>query len=138
MAPNAMPVSQATNAYELLDEIATLITEEPRRYNQTFWKLNPTKVREELLPACQTVCCVAGWVDELKSPQPVRSFNYFEMLPVSDAARHILGLSQPQADELFSEFAAGPRSTTVTDVLCAGAHSGRGSRAGVVQTDRQP
>ena len=114
MAKNVMPVSSATNAYELLNEIATLIVEEPKRYNQYTWKELIANVPEHIAPACGTVCCVAGWVDTLKNPEPIdakllyaeKTNHWFD---VKYSASAILGISPEQAEVLFDGNAAGDR-----------------------------
>lgn len=117
MANELIPKSAATNAYELLEEIERLIGEEPRRYDQTMWKVNPAHVKHAIVPACETICCIAGWVETLKSPTPIapKDVTYGDWLMgkfgnVAEFARQTLGLSTLQAKELFDASAAGGRS----------------------------
>lgn len=116
MAKSVMPKSKAKTAYGLLSEIRKLILEEPKRYYQGAWKVRPTDVPPELRPACGTVCCVAGWVDTLKSARPViDGFAWdFEMdMPaVSASAIRILGIGPTAAADLFHGNAAGTRADT--------------------------
>jgi hypothetical protein len=63
------PTSKATTAYELLDEIAALALEEPKRMAMSEWLLNKG---DESLPAgflgwpsCNTVGCIGGWTNML-------------------------------------------------------------------------
>jgi hypothetical protein len=60
--PDLVPRSRATNAYELLDEVVRVIEAEPRRLNMGNWIFMPSYVERELIPACGTVGCVAGWI----------------------------------------------------------------------------
>lgn len=105
-----LPVSKATNAYELLDEVCEVILEEPKRYYQGWWRVTPngkeyvprTPAIEALVfPACDTICCVAGWVCTLKSRITPDLF--------SSQARFILGINTDEAWELF-------RSSAVADI----------------------
>lgn len=96
-----LPVSRATNALELLEEVIKLIEEEPLRYNQGDWL---QRIRQFYLspgsapistPACGTVGCVAGWVVILIQDVP----GY-----ASDAAHFaegILGITRSQRYDLF-------------------------------------
>lgn len=117
MAKNVMPKSKAKTAYGLLSEIRKLILEEPRRYDQTAWKRTMSEVPQNLRSHCGAVCCVAGWVDTLKSEQPVTPERApFETADngryrVSENAQSILGISEQQADELFDGEKAGERYT---------------------------
>ena len=70
MTFKAVPRSKATNAYDLLNDVARAITEEPRRINMRWWTfffqgeaLNnwANQLHQEDLPACGTVGCIAGW-----------------------------------------------------------------------------
>ena len=64
-----LPVSKATNAYELLEEVCQAITEEPLRYNQQTWidqNIGLRREFEEEVPACGTMACIAGWVCTLR------------------------------------------------------------------------
>lgn len=114
MAKNAMPVSKAKTAYGLLSEIRKLILEEPKRYDQTAWKREMSERDEEYRPACGTTCCIAGWVETLKSSRPVPAKIAHErenartgINLVSDRAAKILGLTWGQRMDLFEAGAAG-------------------------------
>jgi hypothetical protein len=105
---SAIPVSTATNAYDLLTEIRALIREEPKRYNQFIWHARVTPLariiyhgRESTAPACGTIGCVAGWVVTLKEGPDVA----YPAVP--DRARQILGLSPRQEAELFYRMVPG-------------------------------
>jgi len=104
-------VTKAHNAYDLLKEVRTLILEEPRRYNQNEWMSNIADIPDgythkgvilsrETRPACNTVGCRAGWVNELAHPNP-RSYSTYE---TGDEAAKILGITTKQAEHLFAPF----------------------------------
>lgn len=114
MAKNAIPKSKAKTAYGLLSEIRKLILEEPKRYYQGSWRASDWLAPEQL-PACGTVCCVAGWVDTLKSPKPAgdKDWDVIEDRPLAAArAIRILGLSENQSWTLFNGHAAGDYSNS--------------------------
>jgi hypothetical protein len=104
MSKKAMPISKAKNAYDLLTDVIDLIVEEPLRYNQGNWR--QTEADDYFatdFPPCGTVCCVGGWVDLLKSKTPAKDVEDFTVARgVGASARQILGLSAPQARELFT------------------------------------
>lgn len=92
-----LPVSKATNAYELLDEVKALILEEPKRYDQGVWLVESEEEAAGhglLLPACGTVACVAGWVVLLKA-------SGTDYDSIQDRARDILGLGWVDSVDLF-------------------------------------
>ena len=69
-----LPRSKAKNAYELLDEVAKVITEEPKRYDQTTFVGGPRRYGNRRdpefhanKPACGTTGCFAGWISILKT-----------------------------------------------------------------------
>ncbi len=72
--PELYPTLTATNAYQLLDEVAAAIISEPRRLDMRHWvtearrllKLSPKNV-----PECGTVACAAGWICALVNPSMV-------------------------------------------------------------------
>ena len=66
MSKDVIPKSFATNAYDLLTDIRTLIVEEPKRYNQSSWLKQ--HVTGPGAPACGTIGCVAGWIKQLTEP----------------------------------------------------------------------
>lgn len=92
----AMPKSTATNAHELLSEIAALAVEEPKRIAMGAW-LARSKAKlagyfrfdekEHEMPACNTVGCIGGWTEALK--------------PRQGSASRILGLDACQTNVLF-------------------------------------
>jgi len=118
MAKNTMPVSHAKTAYGLLGEIARLIVEEPKRYNQHGWlqrEQDRSQMQPVEYPSCGTVGCVAGWVVALKAK---RRPNYFR---TGDKAADILGLDVDQHDELFGSSAAGETDRQTPEHAEAGA-----------------
>jgi hypothetical protein len=99
--------SKAKNAYELLDEVIDLIVDDPRRFNQRDWRMveGADYYWSNTIdwPDCGTICCVAGWVDMLKSPTPTQSVDSFTTTRgVGRSARLILGLTSAQAVRLFN------------------------------------
>lgn len=102
-----LPVSHATNALELLEEVIKLIEEEPLRYDQSDWLKRYTEFYDYPgmaptdVPACGTIGCIAGWVATLTRHIPVYP---------SDSAGHaqvVLGLTKGQRYELFDGGAVG-------------------------------
>lgn len=104
--PERMPAPRLTGpttAYDLLTRIRELITEEPRRYNQDDWIKLVEKAPDA--PACGTVCCVAGWVQTLRS-SPVEAITLRNVWQADTnrlaiSAQRALGLTMPQARILF-------------------------------------
>ena len=133
MAKNAMPVSKAKTAYGLLSEIRALILEEPKRYDQTVWKRDPAMLHRGDQPTCGTICCVAGWVDQLKSDEPVPSDNPYKYgsrggfadYEIAWRAREVLGLSMEQRDELFGAERVGPKRSHNAHAKRGAAHIAR-------------
>lgn len=111
MSKKAMPKSKAKTAYGLLGEIQKLITDEPRRYDQTTYKADVSTLPSYRQPACGTVCCIAGWVDTLKFARPISAKQNapygFDDSPIFKRGKKVLGLSFEQAEELFDAEAAG-------------------------------
>lgn len=88
-----LPVSKATDAFELLEEVIEIILAEPRRYNQGVWVagMNELMHRREMeleVPNCGTMGCIAGWIDLIKG---VRPRWRAEAIEVGDRAARILG-----------------------------------------------
>lgn len=61
-----LPKSDATNAYELLDDACVFILEEPRRYDQSTWIGSLGRgsfdwnYMADVIPPCGTMVCIAG------------------------------------------------------------------------------
>jgi hypothetical protein len=96
----------------ILQEVARLILDEPRRYNQGDYIRTyrspeqfscETGAPEERMPPCGTVCCVAGWVATLTRPERVKAFTDWNA--ADGKARLALGLDHDQAGELFDGMA---------------------------------
>jgi hypothetical protein len=100
-----LPTSTATNAYDLLSDIAKLALEEPKRIYMsvvltqkdvnipTAPCIDPSIV--QFYPACETVGCIAGWV------------NILTGCPIEECgddrwAAQMLGLNWPQRMNLFT------------------------------------
>lgn len=95
----------ATNAYDLLTDVANVVECKPGNYYQGAWKAEADRVFEEVPKnACGTTCCVAGFIDELVSKKPIKVNSDFdekeEIMPI---AKKILGLSDLDAWVLFDE-----------------------------------
>lgn len=63
-------LTKKTTAYELLNTVCKLITDEPKRYYQGWWISRQSgfcKSKVSEFPSCGTVGCVAGWVELLRS-----------------------------------------------------------------------
>lgn len=135
--PDTVPrVYGETTAYALLGKVVDVIREEPRRYHQglflahrTSTPPNDQRFRHEFLensrhgyglahshvaPACGTIGCVAGWVSVLLHGK-------FPPKDIQTVARKALGLTFPQAGQLFRGSAAGEGG-------CSQAHATRGIR----------
>ena len=90
-----MPVSTATNAYDLLDDVKALALEEPKRIAMGWWLVQNGYSSDALLvrvlkggfPECGTVGCVGGWVEVLTGNN-VRAVK-------------VLGLTEDQGLRLF-------------------------------------
>jgi hypothetical protein len=79
---NELPVSKATNLYDLLDDVVTAAEEEPKRFDQGWWiGRYPTvtwppnscitaHIRDIGAPACGVVGCTAGWIVVLSGNLP--------------------------------------------------------------------
>lgn len=99
-----VPTSKAKTAYGVLNTIAKLALDEPKRmrmgtYLDRFDKGNPDEplCGIKQWPACGTVGCIAGWTTELR---PQRSEK---LLSIVDRAARVLGLNQEQATQLFHD-----------------------------------
>lgn len=108
-----LPTSRAKTADGLLAEIQRLILAEPKRYNQDLWvELLPPEKDEfgyvndtSKFPSCGTIGCVAGWCATLKgSPRTIKRFaeGKLDYDTIYKTAQRVLGLSDPQAEELFA------------------------------------
>lgn len=111
MNSNLIPRSKAKTAYGLLSEVARLILEEPKCYNQRTWVCLVTDgfPSPAEFPACGTIGCVAGWVTTLKIPDKVAATTRYgggRSKLVMYQAQDILGLDSLQNEELFDGDAA--------------------------------
>ena len=90
-------------AYGVLAYVRRLILAEPLRYNQHETLLFDVRDDNPFAepPPCGTVGCRAGWVTMVISPTPRRIHD-----PIM-YAQHKLGLTESQADTLFSGQACG-------------------------------
>lgn len=115
---SALPKSKAKNAYDLLSEISALIIEEPKRYNQGIYVSRAGKDGDPYYayPSCGTIGCVAGWVTTLRSEFQLNGRS------VGDFAKHILGLTENQACELFDGSVIDGRPQTVAYAKRGAAH----------------
>lgn len=83
-----IPRTTATNAYDLLSEIAALALEEPKRMDMEHWRLlaDDDYDSHHAFPACGMVGCIGGWTEALTG--------------YADAAT-VLGLNAVQEHDLF-------------------------------------
>jgi hypothetical protein len=103
--------------YRLLDEIVQIIEAEPEMWNQGYWGLAPISgERGEVMPACKTAKCVAGWAVSLRdydlvydqswrnaaSTETCKHIVTGESKRIDAAARDLLGLSFADSDRLFN------------------------------------
>lgn len=99
--------TDAATAYDLLTEVADLIEAEPGNYNQHHWKMPvdmmPGNIIEEHKKnnGCGTMCCVAGWIDELTEPSPVAAGRNTVTGVVEARGAEKLGMTIAQARPLF-------------------------------------
>lgn len=89
------PRSQATNAYDLLNDLCNVVRAEPARLYMDTWAVAPWRlenfVKEEnmtRIPECGTAACVAGWTVALARPK-----RFTEEL-AADVAGHFSTLAQ--------------------------------------------
>ena len=66
------PLTRATTAYAVLDQIKQLVTDDPLRLAMNHWLvhtkgmiLEQVTESERMIPSCGTVGCVGGWADAL-------------------------------------------------------------------------
>ncbi len=105
LAPLPKPIT-SKNPVVILKHVCKLIKAEPKRYDQyesLVTEKNSLGFKgSDYFPACGTVGCVAGWVHLVTGGR--RSG------PVLSSARHILGLSEEEADDFFAAHPLGVRS----------------------------
>lgn len=72
---NPLPISRATNSFDLLEELKAVIREEPQRLYMSYWISKSRgiahvrdKIARNLRPACGTVACCKGWLGILRNP----------------------------------------------------------------------
>jgi hypothetical protein len=100
--------------YRLLDEIVHIIETEPEKWNQGYWGIADfAGEMGEVMPACQTAKCIAGWAVSLRDYDLIfdgRTHNTSETCQhivtgrrenISATARVLLGLDVFDADKLF-------------------------------------
>lgn len=112
MSSSIPHLTEPTTAYDLLTKVCAVITEEPKRYYQGDWIIsrdhtdNPIKLHRVEMPACGTVCCVAGWIETMRVG-PAHTVDLAE----SSMRRHIkahvvaartLGITSEEAVPLFN------------------------------------
>ena len=82
--PTAVPRSDATNAYDLLEDVIACIEQEPKRLDMREWLVTDMP-RNRAYPQCGTIGCVAGWTVALSTGSDNKSFYSWEQ-----SAREIL------------------------------------------------
>ncbi len=94
------PRSRATNAYDLLNDVARAVLEEPKRLNMDHWLIVGKKTIKKMHvkePMCNTVGCLAGWVTVLtRTPTIERAGCQPSKRRVSESAIQILAGEVPE------------------------------------------
>lgn len=88
---------KSKNPVVILRHVVKLIQEEPKRYNQLFYRSEQGKDGGEATadyPACGTICCVAGWVNTVTGKQSYPDNEW-------ERAENTLGLDPDESLELF-------------------------------------
>lgn len=104
LSATALPKTNATTAYGLLNAIARIITEEPKRLAMEIVCYRGSALERRIAyglfeaPACGTVGCIAGWALTLAGETAEHEDNSGSWR----SARYVLGLSDKQALELFA------------------------------------
>lgn len=64
-----LPISDATNGYDLFTDVMTAIEQEPKRLDMGTWFEHRTTNEWPVahVPACRTAACFAGWAATLKA-----------------------------------------------------------------------
>lgn len=109
-----MTTLKPKTAYELLAMVADHIEEEPKRYHQNVWALIGAAIDHDpeigFHPACDTVCCRAGWIVALADGVDAPIFNAARAgkwtLAFKRRAVELLGMDEDDRDieRLFGEF----------------------------------
>lgn len=73
-----MPYTNAKTMYGLLNAVARIVLEEPRRLDMCYWK--QTRDRDGRIPnrgwpSCGTVCCIGGWMETLVPGLVIDSYD---------------------------------------------------------------
>lgn len=111
---------------QLFNDIANMIQKQPERYDQGTWG----SVRAGRTLDCGTSHCIAGWAATLALPreawQPDEYGDYDDIVTVDGLERYIgewagevLGLSEEDAERLFSGGWQPEAGMTVPDALRA-------------------
>lgn len=85
---------------ELLKKVKAAILAEPRQFVMSTWftRLDPN------IPNCGTAACIAGWALAIawrETPATARHRTDHRDFEVDIAARHVLGLNECEASDLF-------------------------------------
>src|SRR6266436_4093148 len=104
--------TRSTNPVVILKHVIQAIRDEPKRYDQsTFIEridsagTGPYPVSLKSFPRCGTICCVAGWVNQIAGDGNL-AYEQQEF-----AAKTILGLDWIEAEDLFSVSAVPSRTS---------------------------
>lgn len=77
MKKSTTPVSRAKTVYGLLNEVAALTLDEPRRMRMATW-ITPIELLEpKSRPACGTAGCIGGWMEHLTGVNPESAYKLF-------------------------------------------------------------
>jgi len=68
---NGLPTSDAKNSWDLMEDVITVIDEEPNRLNWVEWLVRDvaffhlSRTQDAKIPACKTIGCIGGWCSAL-------------------------------------------------------------------------
>lgn len=103
-------ITRPTSAYEVLDRVARLVEDEPRRMHMStlYVELSETRLQRDALlshtyPPCGTIGCIAGWSHFVMCS----STNCGASIGTANAALLLAGFSKDAEKELLVAFWGG-------------------------------
>lgn len=126
-----LPVSRATNAYELMEDVNAAILAEPCRLNMTAWvkmfqNIQNISSVDGSIPACGTIGCYAGWTTFLHDQRPE-----WDPLRVENRALAVLTHTSPiwgsglDSSSLRGRLRSAFNEISVTESIQSGVTKGR-------------